>query len=43
MRLEPVIPEKVSMDDPFYALGLVADNSAGSLSNAAMDKLVYET
>jgi antitoxin (DNA-binding transcriptional repressor) of toxin-antitoxin stability system len=43
MKIEPVIPEKVSADDPFYKLGLVADNSGGSLSNEDMDKLIYET
>jgi antitoxin (DNA-binding transcriptional repressor) of toxin-antitoxin stability system len=42
MKIEPILPEKASIDDPFYNLGLVADNSAGSLSNEDMDKLIYE-
>ncbi|MGB7567354.1 MAG: type II toxin-antitoxin system Phd/YefM family antitoxin [Chitinivibrionales bacterium] len=42
MKIEPILPKKTSIDDPFYSLGLVADNSAGSLSNEDMDKLIYE-
>ena len=43
MKIEPVAPEKTARDDPFYSIGLVGDNAAGSLSNEAMDKLIYET
>ena len=43
MKIEPIIPEKASCDDPFYNLGMAADNSAGSLSNDDMDKLIYDT
>ena len=43
MKIEPIVPEKAAADDPFYNLGLVADNAAGSLSNEEMDKLIYET
>ena len=43
MKIEPIMSKKTSIDDPFYSLGLVADNSAGSLSNEDMDKVVYET
>jgi len=43
MKTEPIPPEKSSIDnDPFYNFGLVADNSAGSLSNEDMDKLIYK-
>jgi antitoxin (DNA-binding transcriptional repressor) of toxin-antitoxin stability system len=42
MKIEPILPEKGLKHDPFYDLGLVPDNSAGSLSNEAMDKLIYE-
>jgi antitoxin (DNA-binding transcriptional repressor) of toxin-antitoxin stability system len=43
MKIEPITPETTPGDDPFYRLGLVADNTAGSLSNEEMDKLIYET
>ena len=43
MKIEPIMPEKGPGDDPFYNLGFVADNAAGSLSNEEMDKLIYET
>ena len=36
------IYDYITIDDPFYNLGFVADNSAGSLSNEDMDKLIYE-
>lgn len=41
MKIEPVMQKKAPADDPFYSLGLVADNSGGSLSNEDMDKLIY--
>jgi antitoxin (DNA-binding transcriptional repressor) of toxin-antitoxin stability system len=43
MKIEPILPEKPSINDPFYSLGLVAENSAGSLTNEEMDKLIYES
>ena len=43
MKIEPLLPKKGSVDDPFYRLGQVTDNSGGSLSNEAIDKLIYET
>lgn len=42
MKIEPIVPEKASIDDPFFNLGFVAENLAGSLSNEEMDKLIYE-
>jgi hypothetical protein len=43
MKIEPMQPEKPIIDDPFYSLAHVPDNSAEPLSNEAMDKLIYET
>jgi antitoxin (DNA-binding transcriptional repressor) of toxin-antitoxin stability system len=43
MKIEPIVSEKSSVADPFYNLGFHADGSGGSLSNEAMDKLIYET
>ncbi|MCU0614908.1 MAG: hypothetical protein MUD09_07455 [Desulfobacterales bacterium] len=43
MKIEPILPEKPPADDPFYNLGFVTDNAAGSLRNEEMDKLIYET
>lgn len=43
MKIEPILPDMASGDDPFYNLGLIADNSGGSLSNEQMDKLIYES
>jgi antitoxin (DNA-binding transcriptional repressor) of toxin-antitoxin stability system len=41
MRIEPILSEAISEDDPFYNLGEIADNSGGSLSNKDMDELIY--
>ena len=41
MKIGPVTPEKAFPNDPFFNFGFVSDNSAGSLSNKAIDKLVY--
>ena len=43
MKIEPVKPEINTGDDPFYNLSNIADTRAGSLSNEAMDKIIYET
>jgi antitoxin (DNA-binding transcriptional repressor) of toxin-antitoxin stability system len=43
MKIEPIKPEKGTDDDPFFSLSKVADNAGGSLSNEAMDKIIYET
>jgi hypothetical protein len=43
MKIEPIMAGKASINDPFYDLGLVSDNAAGSLSNEDMDKLIYES
>jgi hypothetical protein len=43
MKIEPILPQIVPSEDPFYRLGLTEDNSAGPLSNEEMDKLIYET
>jgi hypothetical protein len=43
MEIEPILPQKAKGDDPFYSLSLKADNGGGTLSNEAMDKLIYET
>jgi antitoxin (DNA-binding transcriptional repressor) of toxin-antitoxin stability system len=42
MKIEPILPERAPVNDPFYNLSLLADASAGSLSNEDMDKLIYE-
>jgi antitoxin (DNA-binding transcriptional repressor) of toxin-antitoxin stability system len=46
MKIEPILPEKASGNDPFYNLGRLAKKNPGvseSLSNEEMDKLIYET
>jgi antitoxin (DNA-binding transcriptional repressor) of toxin-antitoxin stability system len=43
MKIEPILPQKTKGDDPFYSLGLMADDGGGTLGNDAMDKLIYET
>ena len=43
MKIEPIMAGKASINAPFYDLGLVSDNAAGSLSNEDMDKLIYES
>jgi len=41
-RLEPVREtEEVTSDDPFYTLYEQADETGDSLSNQAMDELIY--
>jgi antitoxin (DNA-binding transcriptional repressor) of toxin-antitoxin stability system len=43
MKIEPILQERPLIDDPFYRLGHVAENSAGSLSNEDMDTIIYES
>lgn len=42
-RLEPVKAESISTDDPFYQLSSLADEQGESLTNEAMDALIYES
>ena len=39
-RLEPIVPEVVDADDPFYSLTDLAEPGA-SLSNAQIDDILY--
>ena len=41
MRLEPIVAEEVSEDDPFYTLDELAVAAGKSLSNKQMDKIIY--
>ena len=40
-RLEPIVPETLDADDPFYALAELAEPGGGSLSNAQIDDILY--
>jgi len=40
-RLEPITPESVDADDPFYSLAELAEAGGGSLSNAQIDDILY--
>lgn len=40
-RLEPIVPEAVSADDPFYSLGAICKAPGESLSNAQIDDILY--
>jgi antitoxin (DNA-binding transcriptional repressor) of toxin-antitoxin stability system len=41
-RLEPILPESVDADDPFYFLDGLSDGGAGeSLTNAQIDDILY--
>ena len=42
-RLEPVEDNTPNADDPFYRLDECAEHQAGSLSNAEIEKIVYNT
>jgi antitoxin (DNA-binding transcriptional repressor) of toxin-antitoxin stability system len=42
MRLEP-LDEEVSSDDPFYRLSQLADSSGETVSNEAIDEIVYDS
>jgi antitoxin (DNA-binding transcriptional repressor) of toxin-antitoxin stability system len=41
MILEPVPAQTISDTDPFYSLGEVADKAGGSLTNKAIDEILY--
>ena len=41
MRLEPITSNKPGKDDPFYALGQLADTTGQSLTNEQMDQIIY--
>jgi len=41
MRLEPIVDEIPSADDPFYKLGDLASSTAEPLTNEEIDKIVY--
>ncbi len=41
-RLEPATAERVCEEDPFYGISRIAESGGGSLSNRAMDRIVYE-
>lgn len=41
VRLEPIRPETVAQDDPFYGLSDLADARGRSLSNDEIDDIVY--
>jgi prevent-host-death family protein len=40
-RLEPIVPESPSGDDPFYDLGSLAVESGQSMTNEQIDELLY--
>jgi prevent-host-death family protein len=40
-RLEPIVPESVRSDDPFYSLGSLAEAGSGSLTNEQIDDILY--
>ncbi len=42
LRLEPVLDDKISRTDPFYALGSLADSKGKTMTNEEMDSVIYE-
>ena len=42
LRLEPVIDEKISKNDPFYSLGTLADSKGKTMTNEEMDSVIYD-
>ena len=42
MRLEPIVEEKVSEEDPFYTIDQLAVSDGQSLTNEQIDRIVYE-
>ncbi len=40
-RIEPILEETVTHDDPFYKLYEQADETGDTLSNEEMDELIY--
>lgn len=41
VRLEPIIPETVDPDDPFYSLCDLSLSGGNSLTNTQIDDIVY--
>jgi prevent-host-death family protein len=41
LRLEPIQPDGVDADDPFYRLADLASNRGSGLSNREIDEIVY--
>lgn len=41
-RLEPITPDAVEANDPFYSLDALSDASGKSLTNAEMDEILYD-
>ncbi|MBI3466334.1 MAG: type II toxin-antitoxin system Phd/YefM family antitoxin [Planctomycetes bacterium] len=42
-RLEPIASEAVSRDDPIYRIDELASETAEPLSNAEIDRIIYES
>ena len=40
-RLEPIVQETGSGDDPFYSLSELSDHAGESLTNAQIDDILY--
>jgi hypothetical protein len=40
-RLEPILPESVEADDPFYSLDVLGDDAGESLTNEQIDDVLY--
>jgi antitoxin (DNA-binding transcriptional repressor) of toxin-antitoxin stability system len=43
VRLEPIVADQVSQDDPFYQLGRLASANVNALTNEEIDKIIYGT
>jgi prevent-host-death family protein len=41
MRLEPIVADRISEDDPAYGLTSIADQDAGSVTNEEIDGTLY--
>jgi prevent-host-death family protein len=42
IRLEPILPPAVEVDDPFYRLAELSKRRGTSLTNRQIDAIVYE-
>ena len=40
-RLEPIAPESIDADDPFYSLDALSDAAGESLTNEQIDDILY--
>ena len=40
-RLEPIAPQAVASDDPFYSLDQLGDSDGGPLTNEQIDDILY--